>query len=224
MSERSRKPSEAAPQRLSALARLPVFLDLGGKRAVLAGGTPGAAWKAELLAAAGAHVQVFAHECCEEMAQLIERGAAAGSLTLHPRELDACRFRRRGHRHRRLRGRCGGPRLPRRRQGRGRSRATRSTGARPAISSSAPSSTARPWSSASRPTARRRSSRRTSAGGSKPFCRLRFPAGPAGRATSAARSWTGWRRARRAARSGSASPTSRSAAPRRPTARRPSRR
>ncbi len=28
----SRKPSEAAPQRLSALARLPVFLDLGGKR------------------------------------------------------------------------------------------------------------------------------------------------------------------------------------------------
>ena len=86
MSERSRKPSEAAPQRLSALARLPVFLDLGNKRAVLAGGTPGAAWKAELLAAAGAHVQVFAHECCEEMAQLIERGAAAGSLTLHARE------------------------------------------------------------------------------------------------------------------------------------------
>lgn len=86
MSERSRKPSEAAPQRLSALARLPVFLDLAGKRAVLAGGTPGAAWKAELLAAAGAHVQVFAHDVCEDMQQLIERGAAAGSLTLYARD------------------------------------------------------------------------------------------------------------------------------------------
>ncbi len=82
----SRKPSEAAPQRLSALARLPVFLDLGGKRAVLAGGAAGAAWKAELLAAAGADVQIFADEPCEELLQLMERGAAAGSLTLHRRQ------------------------------------------------------------------------------------------------------------------------------------------
>ena len=66
----SRKPSEAAPQRLSALARLPVFLDLGGKRAVLAGGAAGAAWKAELLAAAGADVQIFAQEPCDELLQL----------------------------------------------------------------------------------------------------------------------------------------------------------
>ena len=81
----SRKPSEAAPQRLAALSRLPVFLDLSGKRAVLAGGTPGAAWKAELIAAAGADVQIFAEEPCDEMLQLVERGAAAGSLTLHRR-------------------------------------------------------------------------------------------------------------------------------------------
>ena len=81
----SRKPSEAAPQRLSALARLPVFLDLSGKRALLAGGSAGAAWKAELLAAAGADVQVYAPDPCEEMVQLVERGAAAGSLTLHLR-------------------------------------------------------------------------------------------------------------------------------------------
>ena len=85
MTRTQRKPSEAAPQRLGALARLPVFLDLGGKRAVLAGGGPGAAWKAELLAAAGAHVNVYALEACEEMLHLLERGAAAGSLRLHPR-------------------------------------------------------------------------------------------------------------------------------------------
>ena len=88
----SRKPSEASPQRLTALARLPVFLDLGGKRAVLVGGSAGAAWKAELLAAAGADVQVFAADPCEELLQLIERGAAAGSLTLHRRNWEAADF------------------------------------------------------------------------------------------------------------------------------------
>ena len=38
------------------LSRLPVFYALAGKRVVLAGGTPAAAWKAELLSAAGAEV------------------------------------------------------------------------------------------------------------------------------------------------------------------------
>ncbi|MFZ1949016.1 MAG: uroporphyrinogen-III C-methyltransferase, partial [Pseudolabrys sp.] len=50
-----RIPSEASPTRMQALARLPVFLALDGKRAVLAGGSPAAAWKAELLSACGAH-------------------------------------------------------------------------------------------------------------------------------------------------------------------------
>jgi uroporphyrin-III C-methyltransferase/precorrin-2 dehydrogenase/sirohydrochlorin ferrochelatase len=49
------------------LARLPVFFGLAGKRAVIAGGTPAAAWKAELLAAAGARVEVFAPDACEEL-------------------------------------------------------------------------------------------------------------------------------------------------------------
>lgn len=56
----SRKPAEAAPARIGALAKLPVFLDLQGRRAVVAGDTPGAAWKAELLAAAGAEVVCLA--------------------------------------------------------------------------------------------------------------------------------------------------------------------
>ncbi|GLS38325.1 hypothetical protein GCM10010869_39190 [Mesorhizobium tianshanense] len=45
----SRQPNEAAPARIQPLAVLPVFLDLTGKRAVVAGGSDGAAWKAELL-------------------------------------------------------------------------------------------------------------------------------------------------------------------------------
>lgn len=56
----SRQPSEAGPERIRALSVLPVFFDLRGRRAVVAGGTDGAAWKAELLAAAGARVEVFA--------------------------------------------------------------------------------------------------------------------------------------------------------------------
>ncbi|PVE23562.1 uroporphyrinogen-III C-methyltransferase [Microvirga sp. KLBC 81] len=78
-----RKPSEAEPERLGRLAKLPVFFDLRGKRAVLVGGTPGAAWKAELLASAGALVDVYATDVCAEMEALIARGASDGCLTLH---------------------------------------------------------------------------------------------------------------------------------------------
>lgn len=85
MKPASRKPSEAAPRRLGALAKLPVFFDLEGKRAVLAGGSAGAAWKAELLAAAGADVAIYAETPDSEMLGLIERGAAAGSLVWHDR-------------------------------------------------------------------------------------------------------------------------------------------
>ena len=53
-------PAEQRPPRMEPLARLPVFFALDGRRAVVAGGTPGAAWKAELLSAAGATVDVYA--------------------------------------------------------------------------------------------------------------------------------------------------------------------
>ena len=81
MSIPSRRPAESDPGRLGALAKLPVFFDLSGKRVVLAGGSPGAAWKGELLAAAGANVAIFAVEASPEMRALVERGAAQGSLT-----------------------------------------------------------------------------------------------------------------------------------------------
>lgn len=62
-----RKPSEVTPPRMEALARLPVFFSLGGKRVVVAGGNAAAAWKVELLAAAGAHVDVFTENVCDEL-------------------------------------------------------------------------------------------------------------------------------------------------------------
>jgi uroporphyrin-III C-methyltransferase/precorrin-2 dehydrogenase/sirohydrochlorin ferrochelatase len=65
-----RTPSEAQLVRMDALARLPIFLALEGKRAVLAGGSPAAAWKAELLSASGASVEVYASDPCEELVQL----------------------------------------------------------------------------------------------------------------------------------------------------------
>jgi len=65
-----RTPSEAKPARMGALARLPVFLSLDGKRAVVAGGSPAAAWKAELLSASGARVEAYATDICDELQQL----------------------------------------------------------------------------------------------------------------------------------------------------------
>ncbi|MDO8876774.1 MAG: siroheme synthase CysG [Pseudolabrys sp.] len=62
-----RKPLEARPYRMARLARLPVFLALEGKRVLLAGGSAAAAWKAELLSAAGARVDVYAEDVSDEM-------------------------------------------------------------------------------------------------------------------------------------------------------------
>lgn len=66
------------------LARLPVFFALEGKRAVLAGSNPAAAWKAELLSATGAKVDVFAEAPSEELLAAISE-APHGPLTLHRR-------------------------------------------------------------------------------------------------------------------------------------------
>ena len=67
----SRKPAETTPQRMGPLAKLPVFLDLAGKRAVVVGGSGAAAWKAELLAAAGARVEVYAETLDPDMVSCI---------------------------------------------------------------------------------------------------------------------------------------------------------
>lgn len=81
----SRTPSETSPPRIERLARLPVFYALDGKRAVVAGGSAGAAWKAELLAAAGATVDVYASEPGEEMLAVVS-GAGHGAIFHHGRD------------------------------------------------------------------------------------------------------------------------------------------
>jgi uroporphyrin-III C-methyltransferase/precorrin-2 dehydrogenase/sirohydrochlorin ferrochelatase len=89
MSDTPRRPDERPTPRLSELASLPVFFRLGGRRVVLAGGSEGIAWKAELMAAAGAEVAVFAAAPSEALVALsrdvprvriIARGWTAGDL------------------------------------------------------------------------------------------------------------------------------------------------
>ncbi|WP_414462129.1 NAD(P)-dependent oxidoreductase [Hyphomicrobium sp. DY-1] len=58
--------------RIGPLATLPVFFKLDGKRVVLIGGGEPALWKAELLAATGALVEVFAEAFAEEFFALAE--------------------------------------------------------------------------------------------------------------------------------------------------------
>src|SRR5436853_7830890 len=76
--------SEMEPPRMAPLARLPLFFALEGRRAVVAGGTPAAAWKAELLSAAGAGVEVYAWEPCEELLALAAE-PPRGSIVIHRR-------------------------------------------------------------------------------------------------------------------------------------------
>jgi uroporphyrin-III C-methyltransferase / precorrin-2 dehydrogenase / sirohydrochlorin ferrochelatase len=71
-----RPPREVALDSIAPLATLPVFFKLPGKRAVIAGGTEAAAWKAELLAAAGANVAVFASDLSAKMIEVAGRQAS----------------------------------------------------------------------------------------------------------------------------------------------------
>jgi len=79
-----REPAETRPARIAQLSRLPVFLALDGKRAVVAGGSAAAAWKAELLSAAGARVEVYADAPSDEMLQ-IASDPPRGAIVVHRR-------------------------------------------------------------------------------------------------------------------------------------------
>lgn len=72
------KPLRNEPARMEKLAKLPVFWGLEGKRVVLAGGSDGAAWKAELLLACGAEVHVYCDQgdLSETFAALIAKSPA----------------------------------------------------------------------------------------------------------------------------------------------------
>ncbi len=83
-----RLPADLSPPRMDALERLPLFFALEGKRAVVAGGNAQAAWKAELLSAAGAQVEVFAEAPGEELAGLAQ-APPRGAVTIHRRAVTA---------------------------------------------------------------------------------------------------------------------------------------
>ena len=79
------QPRNEAPARMEPLAKLPVFWALESKRVIVAGGSDAAAWKAELLAACGAEVHVYADALSDTFEKLISRGAKhpRGSFVRH---------------------------------------------------------------------------------------------------------------------------------------------
>jgi uroporphyrin-III C-methyltransferase/precorrin-2 dehydrogenase/sirohydrochlorin ferrochelatase len=79
---------KAADAPMRGLASLPVFFKLGGRRVLVAGGSAGAAWKAELLQATGAHVAVFSATPGEEMRALAARTSALTLVTCEWAESD----------------------------------------------------------------------------------------------------------------------------------------
>ena len=87
----SRVPTEAPEPRMEPLARLPIFLTLDGKRVIVAGNGAPAAWKAELLSAASAVVDIFVEGPCDEL-QAISAPPPRGPVTIYERCWSASDF------------------------------------------------------------------------------------------------------------------------------------
>ncbi|GLQ17227.1 NAD(P)-dependent oxidoreductase [Maritalea porphyrae] len=71
----SRPVTQTRKKRIDELSVLPVFFNLTGKQVLIIGGTDAAAWKAELLAAAGAKVFVHAASYSDDFKALIKSSA-----------------------------------------------------------------------------------------------------------------------------------------------------
>ena len=84
----SRLPTEVQSARMGRLSRLPAFFALAGKRAVVAGGGQAAVWKAELLSAAGAAVDVFSSKAGEDM-RALTAAPPGGHVAIHERAWSA---------------------------------------------------------------------------------------------------------------------------------------
>jgi len=83
--------TESTAVRFGTLARLPLFFALQGKRAVIAGGSAAAAWKVELLAAAGAAVEVFAVDLSKDMRRVCD--ALSGRVMVHRHDCEPADLR-----------------------------------------------------------------------------------------------------------------------------------
>ena len=84
-----RRPEAVEPARIAPLATLPLFHKLKGRKVVVAGSGEGALWKAELMLATGADVQVFAAKQTDDFATLavrVAQQASEGVLSMHPRQ------------------------------------------------------------------------------------------------------------------------------------------
>ena len=97
-----RKPTEIQTARIGPLARLPAFFALEGKRVVVVGSGQAAIWKAELLSAAGAHVDVFSPIRSDSL-DALAAAPPVGAVIVHERRLDTSRFSRHVSRGRRMR-------------------------------------------------------------------------------------------------------------------------
>jgi uroporphyrin-III C-methyltransferase/precorrin-2 dehydrogenase/sirohydrochlorin ferrochelatase len=84
----SRLPREFQTGRMGRLSRLPAFFALAGKRAVVSGGGQAATWKAELLSAAGAAVDVFSSQAGEDM-RALAAAPPGGGVVIHERAWNA---------------------------------------------------------------------------------------------------------------------------------------
>lgn len=87
-------PATVAPARLAPLAKLPIFVDLTARRVVLIGEGDPVVWKAELLAAAGGSVALFAEAPHSDLVALTE---STPGIHLHrrawqPQDLDGAAF------------------------------------------------------------------------------------------------------------------------------------
>lgn len=78
---------EVTPARIGALPSLPVFHKIAGRKVVIAGGSQGALWKAELLSAAGADVLVLAgHDAAAKIFADLVAHPVSGPVTVLARE------------------------------------------------------------------------------------------------------------------------------------------
>lgn len=85
------KSARTRPERMQALAILPVFFKLAGKRAIVAGGSEPALWKAELLAATGANVEIYAETFADGFDALAS-APPSGTIKLNKRRWTAADF------------------------------------------------------------------------------------------------------------------------------------
>jgi uroporphyrin-III C-methyltransferase/precorrin-2 dehydrogenase/sirohydrochlorin ferrochelatase len=79
----SREPDEISSGLMAPQETLPVFFDLEGRRVIVVGDSEGAAWKADLAAATGARVEVFAIDPCAKMREIAR---ARANITMFPRD------------------------------------------------------------------------------------------------------------------------------------------